>query len=49
MQYTIEKPYEIVTMNAKNTNFSTFGRFLGPFLKKQCFSKIGNFERDEKF
>ena len=50
MQYIIEKPYKMVTKNArKNSNFSTFVRFLGPFLKKQCFSKIGNFERDEKF
>ena len=41
---------KMVTMNAeKKINFSTFDRFLGPFLKKQCFSKNGNFERDEKF
>ena len=50
MQYTIEKPYKMVTKNDRNfLKFSTFVRFLGPFLKKQCFSKIGNFERDEKF
>ena len=50
MQYTIEKPYKMVTKNdRKILKFSTFVRFLGPFLKKQCFSKIGNFERDENF
>ena len=38
MQYIIEKPYKMVTKNAKkNSNFSTFVRFLGPFLKKQHF------------
>ena len=38
MQYIIEKPYKMVTKNAKkNFNFSTFVRFLGPFLKKQRF------------
>ena len=50
MQCTIEKPYKMVTKNdRKILKFSTFVRFLGPFLKKRCFSKIGNFERDEKF
>ena len=40
----------MVTKNdRKFSKFSTFVRFLGPFLKKQCFSKIGNFERDENF
>ena len=44
MQYTIEKPYKMVTKNdRKILKFSTFVRFLGPFLKKRCFSKIGNF------
>ena len=50
MQYIIEKPYKMVTKNAKkNSNFSTFVRFLGPFLKKQRFWKMGNFETDENF
>ena len=50
MQYTIEKPYKMVTKNdRKILKFSTFVTILGPFLKKQWFSKIGNFERDEKF
>ena len=50
MQYIIEKPYKMVTKNAKkNFNFSTFVRFLGPFLKKQRFWKMGNFETDENF
>ena len=32
MQYTIEKPYKMVTKNAeKNLKFSTFDKFLGPF------------------
>ena len=32
IQYTIEKPYKMVTKNAeKNLKFSTFVRFLGPF------------------
>ena len=34
IQYTIEKPYKMVTTNAeKNLKFSTFVRFLGPFLE----------------
>ena len=34
IQYTIEKPYKMVTKNAeKNLKFSTFVRFLGPFLE----------------
>ena len=41
-QYTIEKPYKITTRNAKkNLNFPKFVRFLGHFLKKQCFWKMG--------
>ncbi len=50
MQFIIEKPYRMVTKNAKkNFNFSTFVRFLGPFLKKQRFWKMDNFETDENF
>ena len=50
IQYIIEKPYKMVTKNAKkNSNFSTFVRFLGPFMKKQSFWKMGNFEMDENF
>ena len=50
MQYIIEKPYKMVTKNAKkNSNFSTFVRFLGPFLKKWRFWKMGNFETNENF
>ena len=38
MQYTIGKPYKMVTRNAKkNSNFSTFVRLLGPFLENKCF------------
>ena len=33
----------------KNFNFSTFGRFLGLFLKKLCFWKMGNFKTNEDF
>ena len=48
--YTIEKPYEMVTKNAKKIlKFSTFVRFLGHFLKKRCFGKMGNFGTDEDF
>ena len=42
MQYTIEKPYKIGTRNAKkNLNFPKLVRFLGHFLKKLCFWKMG--------
>ena len=37
MQYTIGKPYKIVTKNEKKLKFSTFVSFLGQFLKKWCF------------
>ena len=41
-QYTIEKPYKIATRNAKkNFEFFKICWFLGPFLKKQCFGKMG--------
>ena len=41
-RYTIEKPYKIATRNAKKIwNFPKFVRFLGHFLKKQCFWKMG--------
>ena len=41
MQYTIEKPYRMVTKNAeKNWKFSTFVRFLGPFSDNWCFRKM---------
>ena len=34
IQYTIEMTYKMVTKNAeKNLKFSTFVRFLGPFLE----------------
>ena len=40
--YTIEKPYKIAKRNAKKiVNFPKFVRFLGHFLKKQCFGKMG--------
>ena len=41
-QYTIEKPYKIATRNAKkNFEFFKICWFLGPFLKNQCFGKMG--------
>ena len=41
-RYTIEKPFKIATRNAKKIlNFPKFVRFLGHFLKKQCFWKMG--------
>ena len=41
-RYTIEKPYKIAKRNAKKIlNFPKFVRFLGHFLKKQCFWKMG--------
>ena len=50
MQYTIETQYKNgYHERRKKLNFSTFGRFLGPFLKKQCFLKMGNFGTDEDF
>ena len=40
--WIIEKPYKVATRNAKeNLNFSKFVTFLGHFLKKQCFWKMG--------
>ena len=40
--YNNEKPYKIVTRNAKKKlNFPKFVTFLGHFLKKQCFWKMG--------
>ena len=42
IQYTIEMPYKIFTKNEKKClKFSTFVSVLGPFLKKQCFWKLG--------
>ena len=42
MQYTIEKPYKMVTRNATfQKKFSTFVRFLGQILENQCFRKMG--------
>merc|ERR1712237_202515 len=39
---TIEKPYKIATRNAKkNFEFFKICWFLGPFLKNQCFGKMG--------
>ena len=41
-QYTIEKPYKIATRNAKFFfEFFKICWFLGPFLKNQCFGKMG--------
>ena len=38
----MEKPYKIATRNAKKIlNLPKFVRFLGHFLKKQCFWKTG--------
>ena len=38
----MEKPYKIATSHTKkNWNFPKFVRFLGHFLKKQCFWKMG--------
>ena len=40
--YAIGKPYKIATRNEKKIwNFPKFVRFLGHFLKKQCFGKMG--------
>ena len=40
--HTIENPYKIATRNAKKfLNFPKFVKFLGHFLKKQCFWKMG--------
>ena len=42
MQYTIEKPYKMVTRNATfKKKISTFVRFLGQILENQCFRKMG--------
>ena len=42
IQYTIEKPYKIATRNAKKKfEFFQICWFLGPFLKNQCFGKMG--------
>ena len=38
----LKKPYKIATRNAKkNLGFLKFVKFLGHFLKKQCFGKMG--------
>ena len=38
----LKSPIKIATRNAKkNLNFPKFVRFLGHFLKKQCFWKMG--------
>ena len=40
--HTIEKSYKMVTKNDRNIlKFLTFVRFLGPFLRKQRFEKMG--------
>ena len=41
-QCTIEKPYKIAKKKwQKNLNFPKFVRFVGHFLKKECFWKMG--------
>ena len=41
-QYTIEKPYKMVTKNAKNIfEFSTFVSFFGAIFEKVVFLKNG--------
>ena len=45
----LKSPIKWLPWMPEKLNFSTIDRFLGPFLKKPCFWKTGNFETNEDF
>ena len=45
----LKSPMRLLPRMQKRIIFSTFVGFLGAYLKKQCFWKMGNFETNEDF